>query len=163
MQNVADVERQFEHQRRGWVVERIGWIGLLLVLIAAALGAFGRGPLSQRTRVSKDGSLTVQYDAIGRSRAPCEVCLRWSNPPGAHEITVAISRGYLDRVTVKEIEPPPLTVEAAADEMRYRFLVNSESAQTEVRFRLHMETIGSAAATLTVADQQISIQQFVLP
>ena len=54
--------------RAQWRAERIGWLGIGLIILAALLALLGRGPLGQRT-VTR-GPLRVHYDAVMRRSAP---------------------------------------------------------------------------------------------
>ena len=46
--------------------------GLALALMAAVLGLFGHGPLSETASASADGALTVRHQRFERYQAPSE-------------------------------------------------------------------------------------------
>lgn len=42
-----EIEEDLDFQRRMWRLQQIGWALLVLVVVAALLGLFGKGPLSR--------------------------------------------------------------------------------------------------------------------
>ena len=52
-----------------WRVERIAWLGMLLILVAALFGLFGDGLLSHRQLRTADGSMVLEYDRFGQVSA----------------------------------------------------------------------------------------------
>ena len=80
-ESTLDLE-QPENQRassREWWAERIGWVAISIILIAALLGAFGPGPLSHREAASDDGRLRVDYYRVQRYAAPAELRIRFEH------------------------------------------------------------------------------------
>jgi hypothetical protein len=59
-----EVNADIEFQRRVWRVQRIGWLIIAAVIVAALLGVFGGGPLS-RAAVQGDG-LRLEYERFAR-------------------------------------------------------------------------------------------------
>lgn len=51
-----EVPQDLGFQRRACTFERIGWVAMTLVLLAAIVGVWGEGPLAQAEAVSRDGS-----------------------------------------------------------------------------------------------------------
>lgn len=60
------------HERREWKLQRVGWALMALALLAAVLGLFGHGPLSETASASADGALTVRHQRFERYQAPSE-------------------------------------------------------------------------------------------
>ena len=58
-------------ERRGWRIQRIGWVVLGGIVVLAAAGGLGDGPLSARTIETPDG--TVHYQRIERVERPTEM------------------------------------------------------------------------------------------
>src|SRR3954470_17781516 len=67
VENAVTVGEDLEFQRRWWRFEKAAWLVLLIVLIADALGAFGRGWLANGERVTSDGTLRIHYERIERT------------------------------------------------------------------------------------------------
>lgn len=65
-----DIAQDLEHQRREWVIERIGWAIMALILLAALAGLLGSGPLSN-ARIDHPGShLSAEYNRFERYQSP---------------------------------------------------------------------------------------------
>jgi hypothetical protein len=62
-----DIDEDMAFQRRTWIAERIGWSLFGLVLVAAALGLFGTGPLAETEATSPDGSVGLRYERFART------------------------------------------------------------------------------------------------
>jgi hypothetical protein len=82
-------------QRRFWMVERVGWVVLTLIILWAAAGGAGGGPLSQ-TRLQGAG-VELGYDEFTRRGARTPIELRW---PAAsdRELTVSLDGAFVDRM-----------------------------------------------------------------
>ncbi len=103
---------------RQWRIQRIGWVVMALVLLAALLGVFGRGPLSHAREV--DGSLDVEYERFARANAPTQLRLR-VDAASDGVLRVAIDRRYLDAVPIDHVRPRPLREESSDSEVIYDF------------------------------------------
>jgi hypothetical protein len=57
--------------RRGWLLERCGWVAMAVVVAGAAAGVFGRGWLSE-TQAAHGDALTVTYSRLSRAHMPDE-------------------------------------------------------------------------------------------
>lgn len=148
-----------------WVVERIGWMLLLLVLAAALLGAFGDGLLS-RVRVGPaDRSFDASFVRFARKQAP--VTLRLEVRPAARidgSLTVWISSDYLERFTVNAVIPKPERVVIHDGGTEYRFAVGSSLDAAVVRFSLEADSAGHVSGAIgTSRESSVPIRQFFFP
>ena len=71
-QTPPDIElaEDMEFQRKNWRAERIGWAVLAFILLAAALGLFGQGPLGGTVVAAGDDSLSLTYERFWRLSSP---------------------------------------------------------------------------------------------
>lgn len=61
-----EITEDLSFQRRAWIMQRVAWTIMLLLTIAALLGAFGRGTLSS-ARVTSPGSvMSAEYERFAR-------------------------------------------------------------------------------------------------
>jgi hypothetical protein len=131
-----DVDQDLDFQRKDWTFERIGWIAMLLFVIAAALGVFGRGPLSKARASAPDGSMSVEYSRFERHGAPSHftVTLR---PAAAMDSTVSlwVSDAYLDGVWLERIVPQPVKEISQGDRTVFEVPVFRDSARVSFHFR----------------------------
>jgi hypothetical protein len=61
------IDEDLAFQRREWKIQRVGWGAMALVIIAALLGVFGTGPLSNAT-LEREG-LRLEYERFCRFAA----------------------------------------------------------------------------------------------
>lgn len=150
---------------REWWAERIGWVVISVILIAALLGMFGPGPLSHREVSSEDGRLTVEYYGVERYSAPCE--LRISFEPSDAEaelVQLAISRSLVDEIRVETITPPPIATSLEAELVVYAFRVADLSEKGHVVYRIQHESFGPLAGTITLLPgSEAELSQFICP
>lgn len=145
-------------QNREWITQRIGWLVIGLLLLAALLGAFGSGPVSSSS-VSGPG-LRLEYERFGRVQKPTS--LRFYLADTQETATVWISRHYLHSVQVDHITPQPQKVEYDGHWLIYHFPTRRNPA--EIGFHLKPEKFGSLLGEARLAEgEAISFRQFIYP
>jgi hypothetical protein len=146
--------------RRGWLLERIGWGAMALVVAGAAVGAFGRGWLSE-TQAAAGETLTVKYSRLSRAHMPDELAVDWL--PRDEEAVLWFARSYLDEFEVREIRPPPSAVVGSPDRIYYTFRTLSGTGRMNVRFTVQASRGGTLRGRLGTDDLEVVIRQFVFP
>jgi hypothetical protein len=152
-------------ERRSWLVQRVAWLALSAVVIAALAGAFGRGPLSQKQVVSGDGSLVVHYDRAVRNNSP----LRLEFQVDADADGTAflwISRAYLDQFELCETEPRALMQTAEHERLVLRLSARGQAAK--VVLHLKPRRPGFASGDIGLGDppsatRTLHVEQVILP
>ena len=153
-----DISEDMVHERREWVVQRIGWAAMLGFLVAAALGVFGSGPLARATASQAD--LQVDYPMFTRLEAPdeIEVEARTSGP----ELRIAIDSDFLTHNELERVSPEPDSVELEADRIVHVFRAGAGTHR--VVFEVRARRMGAQRATITAGDgPEVHLQQFVYP
>jgi hypothetical protein len=133
VEDAVSVGEDLEFQRRWWRFEKGAWILLVLVLIADALGAFGRGWLADSERVTPDGTLRVRYERIERTGTPSEMTIEF----GPSAIRDQRVRLFSNKTIVKElgaqrIIPQPTLSEIGPDGITHTFPVTSSPATASI-------------------------------
>lgn len=150
-------------QSRMWVVERIGWGVMLIVLICASVGLFGHGPLS--TAVVEQTSLRAEYERFARYRAPMN--LRLFLAPTVQKqglLTVWLSNEYLRHVEVVGTQPAAKRTDLSSDGVRFIFSAEEESSTKTIIFHLRPDRVGAIAGSLAIDDEQaITVAHFIYP
>jgi len=125
-----EISEDMAFQRRTWLVERIVWILLGLILIAALLGFFGGGgPVASAETTTEDGNLSMQYDRFLRLESPTQ--LRVVARPLGTTLRLWVGRDYVEAIEITNIVPEPDRVEAAEDRYTFEFpLIAPESTAT---------------------------------
>jgi hypothetical protein len=103
-----EIEQDLDVQRREWRAEHVGWVVILLILVAAVAGLFGDGPLSRAEAASADGALHARYDRMERHGAPASITVevRRAAMPG-ERFRLAVGQRFLGTVSLDGIDPAP--------------------------------------------------------
>jgi hypothetical protein len=160
-----DVNEDMDFQRREWLVQRVAWLIMAFLLLAAALGLFGRGPLSRATAGQEGGPLWVTYERLDRYQAPTELeIIAGPNTAQGEELRLTLNQEFLDRIEIDGIEPEPDSVEAAGKEQVYVFKVADPSLPTVVHISYQFTRPGSALIELGLEEGSLlNFNQFVFP
>jgi hypothetical protein len=160
-----EIDEDLAFVRRSWTVQRLGWIGMGLVLALALAGLLGSGPLSRRA-THLAGLLRVEYQRFARYEAVQTITIR-VEPAATHtgELRVWVDRRFLDDSKIDAITPTPVRVEAGPDRLVYVFAMSHPGEPTTLSFILEAEQIGptSGRIGLVGSDGAASFRQFVYP
>lgn len=145
-------------------LQRIAWSVMALLVLAAAFGLFGDGPLAQARAASPTGELDLEYARIARSDAP--TTLRFTLRPGpscgaAAHLTLPIE--YAAAMQVQGVLPLPVRTRTARGQVTYSFEVEPRR-ETTVVFDLKPQRAGVLHASFSLAGgPPLQIRQLVLP
>jgi hypothetical protein len=160
-----EIDQDLTFVRRSWAVQRVGWVGIGIVLAVALAGGFGSGPLS-RQRAVVPGLLEVDYPRFVRYEAPQTLTVRLAGPAlGGPEARVWIDRRYLDDARIESVTPPPLRVETGTDRLVYVFSLLGGAEPVTISIVLQPQHIGATAGRIGVAGDErfVPIRQFAYP
>jgi hypothetical protein len=159
-----EIDEDLAFQRRSWAVQRAGWVAMGSVLVLAAAGLLGSGPLSRQNVVVP--GLSVEYKRFTRYETPETLTVR-VDPAAtrAPDVRLWVDRRYLERVVVESVVPAPLRVEAAAEQLVYVFPMSRPGERITIAFRLQAEHIGPAQGRIGLvgAEPVAAFRQFVYP
>jgi hypothetical protein len=148
--------------RRGWLLERAGWIAMAATTLAALLGLFGSAGPWSRAEAAAGPELAVSYMRFGRARTPHELVVEWS--PREATAALWLERPYIDALSVAEILPPPESAEAAAGRVYYTFRVREPGVPMQVRFTVEPTRAGRIGGRIGVdAGRDVAIRQLIFP
>ena len=152
-------------QYREWTFERVGWVVMAVLAVAAVLGLFGTGPLSTAMAGGAGDALRVEYERFDRLASP--TTLRVQVGAGAADqgqVRVWIDQAYLDRVQIERIEPEPAETEAGPGRTVYTFAVEDPERPIAVTFHLTHQSIGRPNARIGLVDgPTLRFNQLVYP
>jgi hypothetical protein len=156
------VEEDMRFQRRSWRIQRIGWAGMVLLLLLALGGLFSVGPLSTTTAVSPDGRLAATADRFLRNGA--RTSLRITLPPTSGETELRVSGGFLERFTVDGVQPQPLRATSSAQALSLVFASPPGMAPLAVFFTVRPHAIGPSRTRFSMGDgATANLSQLVYP
>jgi hypothetical protein len=139
-------------------IQSVAWWLLALVPISAVLGLFGQGLFSETSAGGARAGVTATYDRFARHGVDTDLELALTGRRGS---TVAISRAFLDRYSVTDIQPEPIRVTTRAGDVVFRFVAGRGGVAT---FTLQADAIGSSSGTVTApGGRPIRIRQLVYP
>jgi hypothetical protein len=160
-----EISQDLGAQHTTWVLQRIGWVGMALLILTALAGGFGDGPLVHRM-VSDDHHLfSLEYDRVCRYES--EQLLRLTLAPETTKtphVDVWISRSYWSSHAIEQITPEPRTSSTSSDGFVYTFDVDARNEPAMIVMRLRPEYVGSMEGHIRVNDQgSVTIHQLTFP
>jgi hypothetical protein len=155
-----EVHSDLEHERREWIVQRIAWIIMALVLACAMAGLLGAGFLS-KAQIGSDG-LRIEYDRFARSQGPSELRIH-CKPPAGETFRLMISRPFIDHIEVEAITPEPKEQTSTREQAEFVFNRGAESEQVVV-FRFQPAKFGKISGQIALhGGPAIVLKQFFWP
>lgn len=159
-----EIVEDVKFQKQEWTFERIGWIGMALLILLGLLGLFGDGPISRATQTSP-GGLKVTYERFERQTSPSNMQLEFPQEAVQNgQLRWWINRDYVERVQIDGIIPNPEQVETTADRIIYT--VNAQDATGPIRIKLNIsaEESGNLAGEVGWLDgDSLQFSQFIFP
>jgi hypothetical protein len=160
-----EINQDLDVQRKTWVVQRLGWVSMALIILTALVGMFGSGPLA-RTEVQDDRqTFRLSYDRFGRYEA--EAVLQIALTPEATtngRVTVEVDQTYWTGHVVEHITPEPLFSRVGIDGFLYTFETHPPATPAVIVFRLRPKYLGSLEGRIRVnGDGLLHFHQFMFP
>lgn len=106
-------------QRRAYRMRQVAVVVIALVLLAALLGAFGEGPLSEADATAEQGSMQLHYERFVRLQSPTELQIELRGGEGKTDL--AISRRFLESFRIEGYSPEPDSVTGLPDRLVFTF------------------------------------------
>ncbi|SFC35915.1 hypothetical protein SAMN05421747_10983 [Parapedobacter composti] len=151
-----ELEEKLDHQIKGWKVQRICGVLLLILIVFTALGLFGSGILSERE--VKKNNMVVQYERFLRYEN--ETTIGWL-VRGQDRINFLIPQQYLNKFKVEKIVPDNYETILADGYIGYTFKVST--GETAIRFYLTPKKAGTMVDVWKVNGQSFEIAHFIYP
>lgn len=158
------VNEDIEFLQKEWRIQRIGWIGLVLFVLAGVAGLLGHGPYS-RQRIGDADGLVLSFDRMLRHAAQTQ--LQFTIPPTLSadtSVTLYISNRYLSDFEVDGMIPEPQASGVSGDFVYYEFLRADRRRAAEITFALTPKAYGSTRATVAAkGGARLQFSQFIWP
>jgi hypothetical protein len=159
VENEVSVGEDLEFQRRWWRFEKAAWLVLVIVLIADALGAFGRGWLADTERVTSDGTLRVRYERIERTGTASNMVIQFG-PSALHDQKVRLfsSNTMVKELGAQRIIPQPTASEIGPGGITYTFSATGSPSTASIALQpafpgihhIQLQVPGSEAIRATI-------------
>lgn len=148
-------------QRREWLVQRIGWVAMALVIIAGALGLFGDGPLARRE--AANAALRIEYDALLHRNAQTTWLLTPLAAPHDGRYRLTLDADWARHFRIDDIEPRPQATEVSVGRWVYEFRAQGGRA-TPILFHVEPRQLGRFEGSVQLeGTAPLAITQFVYP
>ena len=161
-----EIQEDLRFQVRSWRAQRIGWVAGGALLLAGAIGLFGRGPLSSALVDSGDGRLSVVFERLARHGVPAQIEVHVAPESIDDEtVTVWFDREYLDGLELKAIVPKPSAVRDGDGRTAYEFDVASVGQDGfDLTLQVEHDDIGPRGGEISIGGgPPVRIDQLVYP
>lgn len=160
-----EIEQDLGYQFSSWRMQRVGWVAIAAVILAALSGLFGSGPLSRTSAVDPRSRAWLEYDRFGRQMTPAT--LRLHLEPGSAaggRVRVWIDSVYLEDILIQKITPRPDREEVGPGRSYYLFTITTPDRPTVVTFHLQPERFGVLSGRVGVDDgTPLRFRQLIYP
>jgi hypothetical protein len=158
-----EIEQDLDYQRWEWLFERVAWVALAVVVLAALLGLLGGGgPFSSVTLAAPEDSLTLRHERFLHNHTTTALTVA-AIPGRDGELRLWFDRDYLDAFELRTVTPQAGRVEAGRDRVTFCFRSQDDGPLT-VHFHLEPRRVGRVAGRLGVdGGESLLFSQFVYP
>jgi hypothetical protein len=118
--NTYPVREDMRFQNAAWVIERVTWVLLALVPLAALAGVFSHGPLSERTAQAPDSAWSLEYERFQRVTVQSRFLARIPSAT-TDEIRLRLSPSFQLTYDIQSMQPEPMRSTATADGLELDF------------------------------------------
>jgi hypothetical protein len=158
-----EVDEDPEFQRRTWKVQRVGWIAMLLIIVAAGLGLFGGGPLSWTKAAA--GTLQLEYERFIRYDSIATLHIKLS-PAAVKDgyAKISLDARYFSGTQINNVWPEPEAQEVTADGYIFMFRIADPHKPAHITFYFKMLQVGPLTGHVSLdAGPSVAFHQFVYP
>lgn len=159
-----DIEEDITFQQREWTVQRVGWIVMTLLVVAALLGLTGGGgPIASATNRATDGALNLRHARIERAQASTQLDVDLATGRG-DQVALWIDNQFLSEIELESVRPEPIETRAGADRQIFVFAVADDTSEIQVTFQYRPQGPGSLAGSIGIVEgQEVGLRQLVVP
>ena len=159
-----EINQDLTVQRRMWVIQRIGWAAMALIVLLGAAGLFGQGPISQATVGNVAGPLYLEYERFGRYQSSSTLRFRIRAPEKPGPIQLWIASGYLAGIEIQQLTPSPDKVTIGNDGVFFHINTAGSGEPDEIILYFQYQSMGKLSGAVGIAGEpSIAFTQFVYP
>jgi hypothetical protein len=151
-------------QRREWRAERIGWVLMALLVVAALIGLLGGpGPLSWTTARGADGLLQVEYQRFSHLEADDLLTVRLApDAITSDSVHVELAGSWMQSVDITGITPEPQEQITTPYGARLAF-ATEPGAELSVQIAFRADEMGTIDGGVRFEGETVAFGQFVYP
>lgn len=127
------VGEDLDFQRKWWLLEKIVWPILLLLVLCDVLGVFGRGWLSKARQSTPDNALALEYERMERASTPSIMTFHFG-PEAIHNghIVLYVSDSIVKPLGAQRISPQPVVSTIGDNGITYTFAASVTPASVQI-------------------------------
>jgi hypothetical protein len=154
------VKEDMRFQKTAWIIERVSWVLLTLVPLAALAGVFSHGPLSDRVAQAPNEAWSLEYEKFQRITVQSRFVIRVPAAQG-EEVCVHLSPSFQQSYDIQSMQPEAERGSADADGL-YLFFRANEGGLTAVIWATPRR-FGSVNLRAETEDSAIELPIFIYP
>jgi hypothetical protein len=159
------VSEDLRFQERTWRFQRLGWVAMGLLLLAALAGAFANGPISWATVHDPDNLVEITYERFQRHTAPGILTVQVApQVTSGRAVSLHINEVLLNAIKLEKIVPEPTQATATERGIDYTIAVAGPGQRTQVRLFFTWQQTGIVRGEIgLVGRAPARFSQFVYP
>lgn|SRR5688572_24056408 len=155
------VETDLVFMRAEWLIQRIGWGLVAMLVLAGLLGVFGDGPLA-RAQVAGPTAL-IEFDRFTRRASDSEWKIIPKGASADGKVSVMVSAPFAESFEITDVLPPPASARLESDHWRFEFDA-TRLAGAPIVFHVRAQHAGRHAGEIQVgAGAPLLVSQLVYP
>jgi hypothetical protein len=156
---LRDLQDEQHFHEREWATQRVGWGLLAILLLFGFAGAFGDGPLADKTIETPEGR--IEFERFVRRNATTEwkITPQLGNTP--QTVRVAIDSAFIDKFQIREITPKPTRELVAAGAVTFEF--DAPTSSGRIVFHVEAQHIGRPIGTFRIGGASAVVSQLIYP
>lgn len=151
-----DLNEKINDHILGWKIQRVGWVIMLLIILAGTTGIYGSGPFSYRKQIISGNIL--QYEFFLRYQSETQIKFKLTNQTGITSIGIPID--YMNSFEVKHITPQPIESRIANKQLLYFFAATGDA---DIEFILKPESYLNVSGNIMVNGTAFPVKHFIYP
>jgi hypothetical protein len=119
------IQEDVRFQHVTWQVERLGWIFMALIVVAALAGLFG-GPTTRQETRDQSGRVQIEYQHLQRHLDPAALRLK-IDTQGQSLFELTIDKQLARAFEIRSVIPEPIETQAHEGGLLMKFAASSEN------------------------------------
>lgn len=146
-----------------FLLRRIGFAFLLLIVVAALAGAFSRGYLSESTLANDDRSLTLHYEKFNRLMSDMDMKITSVTAAGKRN-RIVLAGDFMEGYRIDTLQPQPDKMYSLNGRMILEYPQPAVGSEQTLWLSLTPMKIGAIKSTIAIDNgPEITFQQFIYP
>jgi hypothetical protein len=160
-----EIEEDYNFQKRSWMLQRWGRLGIQLFILAGLLGFFGGGGFGMRKLTDAGKRVHLEHSRFARFGATYDLKIEAGPTLVENDrLVVRLDAALLEMLEVENVTPEPESQELQGERVTYRFRVQAISQPATLAFRLKPIRRGFGGGRVAVgASGDIRVAHFVFP